>query len=125
MLLRPLNQKTFQVVGKCYVQGLSDCASLLGPLPKGWKVQLYNDSQGQFSQVYMNCDTGATTREDPRLDTMPEDWERVAAERTPDDPFVFAKFKNRRTGEVRNSDPRLLPEALKMRGVNLESFALV
>ena len=76
-------------------------------------------------QSYMNLQTGKQTLEDPRLDLLPPEWMRMTYERTPDDPAYFARFRNNATGEVINSDPRLSPEALRARGVELETFSLI
>lgn len=74
---------------------------------------------------YFNPSTGVVIEEDPRLDPLPPEWERVQADRTPDDPVACALFKNKVTGEVMNSDPRLLLEALAQRGVDLKTFQLI
>ena len=74
---------------------------------------------------YWNSGTNFTSREDPRLGALPAEWESVQQERTPEDPIYFAPHRNKRTGELINSDPRLLPEALIARGIKLETFQLV
>ena len=73
----------------------------------------------------MNLATGKQTLEDPRLDELSPEWERITYKRTPDDPAYFATFKNNVTGETLNSDPRLSAEALHARGVKLETFSLI
>lgn len=102
-----------------------DSGSLLGRLPDPWRVRLGWESGGIYLGRYYNSSTGVLTEEDPRLDSLPVEWERVQADRTPDDPLVFALFRNKVTGEVMNSDPRLLPEALKEHGVDLKTFQLI
>ena len=62
---------------------------------------------------------------DPRLGEPPLDWEEVKSVRTPEDPLHFRRFKNRKTGEVVNGDPRLFPDALRERGVPITTFRLV
>lgn len=75
---------------------------------------------------FLDLETGEETIEDPRLESLEgSNWERVDHEPTLDDPEVFDYFRNKETGEVINSDPRLLPEALKARGVYLTTFCLV
>ncbi|EON70018.1 hypothetical protein W97_09284 [Coniosporium apollinis CBS 100218] len=125
MLLRLGSSEQYQVVGECYIHGLMDSESLLGRLPNPWRVRLGWESGGIYLGRYYNSSTGVLTEEDPRLDSLPVEWERVQADRTPDDPLVFALFRNKVTGEVMNSDPRLLPEALKERGVDLKTFQLI
>jgi hypothetical protein len=98
-----------------------DSEGLLGPLPKPWKVLLSNTS----IQRFFNSLTGATTLEDPRFGPLPPGWERIQYNKTQDDPHVVDRFRNMVTGEEINSDPRLLPEALKSRGINLQVFQLI
>jgi hypothetical protein len=98
--------------------------ALLGRILPPFRPQYRLDKFGFEVPMYVNEDTGET-RDDPRLGLVPGDWEQLAAERTPDDPYYFVRFRNRRTEEEINSDPRLFPEALEVRGVKLETFALV
>jgi hypothetical protein len=83
------------------------------------------DSLGRRLHRYLNLTTCEQTAEDPRLDVLPPEWERMAYERSPDDPALFEVFKNNVTGETVNSDPRLSPEALRVREVKLEKFQLI
>lgn len=62
---------------------------------------------------------------DPRLGPLPVQWEEMRPEGKEVDVNVASRFKNRDTGEVMDSDPRLLPDALRDRGIPLESFCLV
>lgn len=125
MLLRRQQDGNFLVVGPCLIYGLNDISALLGPLPHPWRVQVYHDSNGLLSNFrYFNPETNCLSEEDPRSGPLPE-WDRIEVERTGDDPFLLQCFKNRVTGEIIKSDPRLLPEALETRGVKLETFSLV
>jgi len=77
---------------------------------------------------FLNTDTGVEQNEDPRLDDDDDlgEWKRVDNhELEADNPMVYDCFKNMRTGEVMNSDPRMLPDALRARGVKLTEFTLV
>jgi len=65
------------------------------------------------------------TAEDPRLGPLPDDWEKVEKERTLCDSEFVGWFENKVTGEVVNYDPRLAPESLKQRGVQLETLRLI
>jgi hypothetical protein len=123
-VLRPWLHGKFQVVGDSYIHGLADCEGLLGPLPHLWRVQLHRDSRNFYIPHYVNSSTGACTVEDPRLEALAPEWERLDTPRTPSDPEVFMRFKNKVAGEVVNSDPRLFPDALKKRGANLSIFNL-
>lgn len=126
MLLRPQPQGKYLIVGECCVYGLHDATSLLGPLPRPWTLQVFEDTTGSLCIYrYFNSDTGELSDNDPRLGPLPEHWEKLDVERTADDPGIFQKFRNKVTGEIMNSDPRLLPEALRERGVNLQTFTLM
>ncbi|KAK3387780.1 heterokaryon incompatibility protein-domain-containing protein [Podospora didyma] len=127
MLLRPQLDNKYLVVGSCFIYGLHDAIGLLGPLPSPWRAQVFKDSIGLRSvHRFFNPDTNTLSDEDPRLEPLDESWERVAdVQRTGNDPYLFQRFKNKLTGEVINSDPRLTPEALKARGVDLKEFSLI
>jgi hypothetical protein len=125
LLLRQKGSKGFQVVGDCYVHGLTDSTGLLGPLPEPWHVLNDYDSFGFWLQFFHNPETGVTTLEDPRLGKLPPSWERVESIRIKGDPEILARFKNTITGEVINSDPRLCSNVLKERGVDLQSYRLI
>jgi hypothetical protein len=115
----------YHVIGRCSLHGLSDGAALLGPVPQPWKAQLEHDSNGFFKSLFHNTTTGENRREDPRLPTLPPEWEEIEAIRTIDDPIHFARFRNKQTSEVMNSDPRLILEALRERAVNVQTFQLI
>ena len=125
-VLRLVTEGQYRVVGDCLVPGLMDCTAFLGPLPKPWTV--YGDTgyktRNRFE--FFNTETNESTIEDPRLEPLEgTGWERMDYEPRDADPDLFDYFRNKKTGEVMNSDPRLLPENLKARGVPLEEFELV
>ena len=98
--------------------------AFLGPLPAPWIIR--NEPAGAYDMPhYLNTDTKTICTDDPRLGPLPSEWEPLDRDRTPDDPLHYAWFKNKVTGEEMNSDPRLLPEALEKRGVELQTFRLV
>jgi len=113
----------FRVIGPCYVYGLHDAIGILGPFPEPWHGKLENRPGTRTRLVYHNNDTGEYTYDDPRLGSL-GDWKRIEHETEHDDPEIFEYFRNKTTGEVMNSDPRMLPDALKARGVNLTTFVL-
>lgn len=126
MILRPTASSIgFEIIGPCLVHGLMDAEALLGTLPNPWIVELYRDNLGYARLHFRNTDTKELTVEDPRLDPVSPEWERFEHDRTQDDPRWFAYYRNKVTGEVMNSDPRMLPDELRNRGVNLEMFCLV
>lgn len=116
--------RQFEVVGRCWMYGIMDGESVLGPFLPHWNVRLLLNHVSGLPG-YWNSDTGAGTFEDPRLGPLTEYWESIEQDRTPDDPILFAPHRNKVTGEVINSDPRLLLEALLTRGVKLQEFQLI
>lgn len=65
---------------------------------------------------------------DPRLDntTLDANWEHLYQwEKTYNDPLTCSVFRNRKTNEVINYDPRMQAEALSSRGVPVEVLILV
>jgi hypothetical protein len=106
------------------VYGLHDGRSILGPLPRPWVVQVSPGYGSRHVYQFYNSETRELTQEDPRLGEL-EDWERIDHTPEADDPEVFDYFRHKKSGEAMNSDPRLLPEALRKRGVRLINFALV
>jgi hypothetical protein len=123
--LRQTPDDQFQVVGECYVHGLSDAVGFLGPLSHGWKAIMRGDVLGRPTQRFVHCKDDEEVINDPRLGPLPRNWERVICERSDDDPTIFEKFRDLDTGKIVNSDPRLCPDVLIARGVKLESFKLV
>ena len=121
MVLRPTSEGNFKVIGPCFILGLMEGEALLGQIPVPWTVQY----SGQYDRIFLNKETKEKTVEDPRLCSLPPDWESVEVTRTNDEPIHFGYFRNKKSGEVMNSDPRMLPEALEKRGIKLEKFCLV
>jgi hypothetical protein len=130
VLLRPCGDNTWKFLSDCYVWDIEATQGLLGPLPPQWQAQLFYDpvaEQRSYAR-YRNLETGELTAEDPRLEPL-AGWQRVSVEElgldlTGDDPEVYDFFRNTDDGRIVDFDPRLEPEALKSRGVNLETFVL-
>ncbi|KAF2490269.1 HET-domain-containing protein [Lophium mytilinum] len=127
IFLRPSSHGQFLVVGTGYVHGLSDASVLLGPLPKHWRVQVTDAEFGENNYSLYNSSTNkhVTMSEDPRLGPLENGWEAIERDRVRGDPGVFEMYRNKITGEEMDSDPRMLPEALKARGVPLQTFQLI
>jgi hypothetical protein len=128
ILLRMRSDGGYEVVGECYIPGLMDGEGLLGPLPEPWRMRIVPGSEVLWAPGYFNLSTGTLSQEDPRLAALgcvPDEWEAIQPERMPDDPKYFQKFRNKSIGEIINSDPRLIPNALKARGIQLEVLWLV
>ncbi|CAN8101822.1 unnamed protein product [Discula destructiva] len=127
LVLRPEGPSVgnhFSVVGECFVHGLHDVEALLGRLPRPWRgVAAWAHGDRRVLR-FVNEQTREMTEEDPRLTASPS-WERCERVLDRDDPTIYDFFKNTETGEIINYDPRLEPEALDARGVNLTWFALI
>jgi hypothetical protein len=124
-VLRETPDNQFKVIGSCYIHGLMEGESLFGQLPEPWKVQIHVDSSGIRKPYYVNTITGESTDEGRWLGPLPSEWEHVPTVRTPEDPILFTRFRNKNTGELVNWDPRLLPAPLEARGVKLRKFELI
>lgn len=125
VILRPQADGTHPLVGSAQIHGLMDGEILLGPLPDRWKVVVNYDRNKEAQQQFVEPTTGATVTQDPRLPPLSSNWQAVLA---PDCFWPNKKvdaFRNMATGEVQYSDPRMLPQALRDRGVALEDFALI
>ncbi|OTA62266.1 HET-domain-containing protein [Hypoxylon sp. EC38] len=134
MLLRPTTTGEYKVIGDCYgmLHGIMYGEAILGPIPRPWKVVILREEDWRHRAHYwkVNIDDESIeekSTEDPRLEQIPipPEWEPIEWERTRADPLNCKKFRNRDTGEVINSDPRLFPEALEARGVPLRTITLI
>lgn len=128
LLLRthPSISSAYLVIGPCFVHGLLDAESLLGPLPHPWKLQMLLNNLGYQTAHFFNEKSGEVVEEDPRLPPLPEKWRCVRREATSEDPWDFvADWVNNETGVVLNSDPRMEEEVLRERGVTVEWLELV
>lgn len=126
LILRPSKSSAdqFTVVGECFVYGLHDAIALLGALPHSWTgIAAWVHGDRRVIR-YLNTETKEKTMEDPRLKPSPQ-WERVERELDRDDPTIYDFFQHKETGEVINYDPRLEPEKLGERGVELTWFSLL
>ncbi|KAK4982010.1 hypothetical protein LTR50_007854 [Elasticomyces elasticus] len=114
LVLRPVEDRQHLVVGECYVPGLLEGESLLGPLPAGYRlVNRYDDESKRYWWAFVNEDTRQIEIEDPRLGNLPSGWQRLIH-------HVKDLYVNVKTGEI--SDPRLRPDALISRGVKGRDF---
>ncbi|KAI1353846.1 HET-domain-containing protein [Xylaria sp. FL0043] len=127
MIVRPTPNGEYEVVGSCYIHGVMDGEALLGELPCPWTVETQIDERGVWTPCFQNDDLDEWTEDDPRLDSipLPAEWEPIEFEWTRSDPDNCRKFRNRDTGEIINTDPRLLPEALLERGIPVKTITLI
>lgn len=105
VILRPKSSDHHVVVGEAYVHGLMSGEAILGPLPPGWQTQADRSQQGIMYQKFTKGSDGAVLG-DPRLGPL------------------SAEFGWHDQTAFREHDPRLLPEALKYRRLNMQTFQL-
>ena len=122
LILRPCRIYGYKVVGECYIDGFMDGAACLGPLPSNWQLVLrYFDEYSTYYEVFLDHQTGEFQVEDPRLGPLPAGW-YIGDHRRKDTRNLYANYEN---GEETWFDPRMTPEALTARGVELSEFQLV
>ena len=121
MFLRSTENGQYQVVGEGYVQGVMDAEALLGPYPEYWRKAWDRDDHGDGIQMYRDTHTRETTKHDPRLGPIPDEWQTLSHDKEK----YFNLWLNVETEERTYRDPRMRPEALRKRGVNLRTFDLV
>jgi hypothetical protein len=114
----------FQHIGPAYVHGIMEGQAILGPLPFLWTLILSTSMHGSHFKFH-SSETGENCHHDPRLGDLPDEWEPVEKEDEARLPYIVQHYRNKNTGEIINSDPRLAPEALRARGVKLETLTLV
>ncbi|KAI1374589.1 HET-domain-containing protein [Hypoxylon crocopeplum] len=110
LLLRPLGNDTFKLVGPCFMAGLSDGEAFLGPLPEDVRiVEAYVEAFGRSCPSFKNTVSGEVFHEDPRLKLLPLDLDdfRECLRKYPWDRIYVD------------------PEMLRGRGVDLRWFDLV
>ncbi|KAL8981348.1 MAG: hypothetical protein Q9205_003830 [Flavoplaca limonia] len=122
LILRPSNNSSHEVVGNCYIDGIMDGGALLGELPKNWMFVSKNFPRlhGHYV-VLFDSETQRVHLHDPRLGPLPAGW-RIENHKND---YAYNRFVNDITGEATNRDPRLEPEALKARGVDIREFRLI
>lgn len=128
LVLRPVTREgksRYLVVGAAYLSGAMHAESFFGPIPVGWDVS-HQYVNGYYRTFFTHGDV--LTQEDPRV-ALPPQWryKYVPEEDEPNTPKEMRRydFENVETKETTWHDPRLTPEALRERGVNLEEFTLV
>ncbi|KAG0646983.1 Heterokaryon incompatibility protein [Hyphodiscus hymeniophilus] len=120
----------FRIVGPCYISGIMNSETLLGPLPSGWNAR-FEIVQDLQLMMFMNGDI--RTQQDPRM-PLPPDWRYMyggyegALQETEADTLedmMLQWFENTKTGEWTKWDPRLTPGRLRERGVAVEEIILI
>ena len=123
LILRPNDAQTYKVVGECYIDGFMEGEALLGALPTNWQrvLRFFPDLGTRYS-AFTNVHTGIVQVEDPRLGPLPAGW-RISDHSKKHAYNLFSNEELGVTGTL--ADPRLSPEALRARGVNLQEIRLV
>ncbi|KAK7892697.1 hypothetical protein LTR67_006934 [Exophiala xenobiotica] len=136
-VLRPLGKgkgksKTtghFHMIGESYIHGFMYGEALLGPFPSQVRsIARYDSRTDAYWRCYLDIDSGVCEIEDPRLGPLPPGWRRNGHDKD----HVISWYVNDATGEgfdkeMRDNgfvDPRLQPDALRTRNVNLRIFDL-
>jgi len=122
-ILRPVDGGHHQLEGEAYYHGFMDAEALLGPLPGNFQLLRKFEEKSRIQWMgHMDRETEEFYYEDPRLGDIPPGWKKKDH---PSDQF-WSWFVNEETGEeMKDGDPRLTPEALKQKGVDLKVFRLV
>jgi hypothetical protein len=124
-ILRKQSNGKYLFVGCAYVHGIMDSEILLGPLPVGTELRVAFDMYFVEQPHFFNHKTRKSTTKDPRLPPLPAEWKEVMTQDKLWPNKKVEAFENMNTGQILHSDPRMLPDALRARGVPLEEFALV
>lgn len=127
VLLRPCENGRYQVLGMCYVHGLMNNEALLGPLPGAFRLVPRRGTL-LLSQSYFDPESSKFQIDDPRLGSLPSGWRFETLYPNQDEQFdTFQIFVNEETDERTFFDPRLTPDALKVRNsdLKLEIFSLI
>jgi hypothetical protein len=125
VLLREQPSSSHLFVGCVHIHGLMDGEALLGPLPQGCRVILFQEGNNDHIQEFVDSKTQTRSTRDPRLGPLPAEWKPIITKDRLWPSKRVEAFQNRDTGQILYSDPRLLPDALRARGVPLQTFTLV
>ena len=122
LVLRPNGAWGHEVVGECYIDGFMDGAAYLGSLPGKWqKVWREFQEYSEYLFSFLDHESGGFQNEDPRLGPLPAGWS-IGNHRKESAQNLYV---NDETGEKTWEDPRMTPEALAARGVDLKEFELI
>jgi hypothetical protein len=108
-------------VGGAYCLGFMNGEAFLGPLPRCFNIAFtFIEGDNSFSRVFFECETGKVLDEDPRLGPLPTGWRIFKM-----DDGQHRWYVNEDDGEPTRSDPRLCPEILRERGIELKVFEII
>ncbi len=109
----------------------SDAQAILGPLARGTSlVYKYDEIKKRFQVAYLNSYAEAISTEYPRLELLPLGWSvKHYTEENSHGVYGlgpgFHGSNEESKGKATSRDPRLTPEALRERCVELQHFQLV
>ena len=123
VVLRPNQSGDYELISICYIHGPANSEALVGPLPSGWSQRIQSAFAGRtgYFTAYVRDGMEDTICDDPRLGTLPEEWERVRGDNLK---AMRLQYRHRITGEVASFDPRLNSDALEARGIKLQTFRI-
>ena len=129
MILRPNTNEEWQVVGRCFIHGVEDSRVLLGDLPERYRrVYRFEEVSGQYWPAYLDQQMNKILVEDPRLGPLPPGW-RVRRHKEENAWNWYTDVDSREYGNIPpkeySGDPRWTVDALKRRGVKLQTIKLV
>jgi hypothetical protein len=120
LVLRPNRLGQFKLTGEAECYGLMQGEALLGPLDSGWK-QIWRHVKGWAYEIaFKNMETGDIAVIDPRLGPLPSGWNAHYVVEAHQWWFWPDGAKN-----MTVYDPRLTPESLTKRGVEVRHFEIV
>ncbi|KAI1384614.1 HET-domain-containing protein [Hypoxylon trugodes] len=73
LLLRPISNGQYKLVGPCFVDDLKWGEAILGPSPKGIRPVFADTDTDSHVPAFMDSVSGAVSFEDPRLKSLPID----------------------------------------------------
>ncbi|KAL8719837.1 MAG: hypothetical protein Q9225_003215 [Loekoesia sp. 1 TL-2023] len=122
MILNPLENGQFNIVGECYVHEVMTGNLFLGPLAEDWqRVWRYDEETQGYWDAFVDRRKGKWQFEDPRLGPLPDGW--FTEEHSMQ--HVYHVFRTVSEDSSTENDPRMTPEALSARGVDIQEFNLV
>ena len=128
IILRPKTNEEWQVVGRCYVHGVEDGRVFLGDLPERYRhVLRLEKGSGGYLPAYLDQQTNEILIEDPRLGPLPPGWrvKRHKHMNAWNGNTAEGSGEDGNTPQKLLGDPRWKVDALKRRGVKLQTIKLV
>jgi hypothetical protein len=128
VILRPMDSRCssgrFRILGPAHVHGLMEGQAVLGSLSPSWKL-VVEHTYSTYRLLFRNAQDGAKTPQDPRLGVLPENWEPIEKEDEARLRYTVQHYRHKVTNEIINSDPRLVLEAVRARGIKVETLVLI